>query len=70
MEGVDGFTFEKFRVERTESVEDIAAHVNEVVDADSLEVVGASGSAGYHKFCTAVEILEGGGSEFGIFVVA
>ena len=44
--------------------------MNEVLDADSLEVVGASGSAGDNKFGTTVEVLECSGSELGIFVVA
>ena len=67
--GEDGL-FQKAAVEVEQCVEDIAADMNEVVDADSFEVVHAGRSTGNDKFCAAVEIFEGCGSEFGIFVVA
>ena len=60
----------KFGVECLEGVKHVAANVDEVVDADGLKVVHASGGTCYYKFGTTVEILECCGSEFGIFVVA
>ena len=68
--GVDDLLFEQLGIECAESVEHVAAHMNEVVDADSLEIISASGSTGNDEFCTAVEILERCGCKLCLLVIA
>ena len=59
--------FEQFGIECAQSVEHIAAHMDEVFDSCGLELFCAGGSAGYNEFCTSVEIFKCGGCEFGEF---
>ncbi len=68
--GVDVLLLEEFVIESAECVEHIATHMNEVVDSDCLEIVGAGRCAGNYEFSASVEIFECSGCEFGIFVVA
>ena len=44
--------------------------MNEILDANGFEIVGACGVACYNEFCTAVEVLECFGSECCILVIA
>jgi hypothetical protein len=61
--------FEETAVKVLKCLEHVALDVDEVLDAEGLEVVGASGSAGNNEFCTACEQLECFGSKFGIFII-
>ena len=67
---MNGLLIEQTVVEVAESVEDVATYMYVVVYALSLEILHASGSSGNHKLGTAVEILECGGSVFGILIIA
>ena len=69
-DGGDFLLLKQFCVKCTECFKDVAADMNEVVDSDSLEVIGACGGTCHDKLCAAVKIFEGCGSEFCIFVVA
>ena len=52
-----------------EGLQHVALYMDEIVNAECLEVVGACGSTGHYEFGAAVEQTESLGSVFGVFVI-